>query len=147
MNGVNRSSGDISSPRTKTKTLIDTQLPIIVSGSGVVEKSSVKFSESFTFTFRATDNAGITSAGGIVYRSDQWPVSEVSGGVLISGNSLDGIWRVTISIPSTVNKGGIENNSIGTYSVYAKASDASANAARGADGGYYTYIGTITVSN
>ena len=123
----------------------DVERPVIVAGSGVVEKSTVKFEESFTFTFRVTDNTEVYSAGGIVYRPDQWPVKEVDGGVLISGNSQDGTWRVTIHIPRVVNKSGIENNPIGTYSVYAKARDLVNNVTR-LDGNYYVYIGTISVS-
>jgi len=106
----------------------------------------VKFEESFTFTLRATDNVGIDGVGGIVYRPDQWPVAELSGGVLISGNSLDGTYRVTISIPKTVNKGGIENNPVGTYAVWGNARDASGNAMRMPDGVYYIYLGTIEVT-
>jgi hypothetical protein len=124
----------------------DSQRPIIVAGSGVVEKASVVFGQSFTFTFRVTDNAEVFSTGGIVYRPDQWPVKEVDGGVLISGNYQDGTWRVTIDIPRTVNKGGIENNPIGTYSVYAKARDLANNVTRLEDGNYYVYIGTVSVT-
>ena len=117
-----------------------------MAGSGVVEKSSVKFEESFTFTLRATDNVGIASVGGIVYRPDQWPVAQLTGGVLISGNSRDGTYRVAISIPKTVNKGGIENNPLGTYEVWAHVTDTSGNAMRMSDGNYYIYIGTVSVT-
>lgn len=111
-----------------------------------MEKTSTGFAQSFTFTFRATDNVGIDNAGGIVYRPDGWPVAEIDGGRLVSGNVKDGIWRVSISIPSTVNKGGIENNPPGTYLIYGKTSDTSGNAMRLPDGNYYQYIGTISVT-
>ena len=116
-----------------------------MAGSGVVEKSSVKFEESFTFTLRATDNVGIASVGGIVYRPDQWPVAQMTGGVLISGNSRDGTYRVAISIPKTVNKGGIENNPLGTYEVWANVQDSATNSSY-VGGSYYIYIGTIEVT-
>ena len=125
----------------------DTERPVIVAGSGVVEKSTVTFTEIFTFTFRATDNVGVAGAGGIIYRPDNYPVGEIDSGRLISGSSQDGVWRVSISVPRRANPGGVEqDNPLGTYSVYAKASDSSGNAMRLSNGNYYIYIGTVSVT-
>jgi len=129
---------------TFTVVVPDTTRPVVVAGSGVVEKASVKFGESFTFTFRATDNIGVVSAHGIIYRPDSYPVIEGGNSPRISGSATDGIYRVTIAIPATVNNGGIQNNPTGTYKVYANVQDAASNSSY--DGGYYIYIGTIEVT-
>ena len=104
----------------------------------------MKFGENFTFTFRATDNVGISNAHGIVYRPDSFPVVEGGNSPRISGTVTDGVYRVTIAIPATVNNGGTQNNPTGTYKVYATVQDAATNASY--DGGYYIYIGTIEVT-
>ena len=123
----------------------DTERPVIVAGSGVVEKVSVKFGENFTFTFRATDNIGISSANAIIYRPDSFPVVEGGNSSRISGTSTDGVYRVTIAIPATVNNGGIQNNPIGTYKVYANVQDSASNSSY-VGGSYYIYIGTIELT-
>ncbi len=146
--GVNRSSGDQNSPRTPARTsepTSDTERPVIVAGSGVVEKASVKFGENFTITFRATDNVGIAGIQGIVYRPDSFPVFEGGNGPRISGSSTDGVYRSTLAIPATVNNGGIQNNPIGTYKVYANVQDSASNSSF-VGGSYYIYIGTIEVT-
>jgi hypothetical protein len=123
----------------------DTERPVIVAGSGVVEKASVKFGENFTITFRATDNVGIAGIQGIVYRPDSFPVFEGGNGPRISGSSTDGVYRSTLAIPATVNNGGIQNNPVGTYKVYANVQDSASNSSY-VGGSYYIYIGTIEVT-
>ncbi len=119
--------------------------PVIIVGSGIVEKSTVKFNEDFTFTFRVTDNVGVASTGGIIYRPDDFPVAQGGYSSLITGTAIDGVYRVTLSIPTTVNNGGTQNNPIGTYKISAWAQDAAQNASY-VSGSYYTYIGTIEVT-
>jgi hypothetical protein len=123
----------------------DIERPVIVAGSGVIEKASVKFGENFTFTFRATDNVDINSAHGIIYRPDSFPVVEGGNSPRISGTITDGVYRVTIAIPATVNNGGSQNNPIGTYKVYANVQDSASNPSY-VGGSYYIYIGTIEVT-
>jgi hypothetical protein len=125
----------ISSPLTITTLtpvpLGDTRNPSIVSGSGVVQQSTVTVGQSVTFTFRATDDIGVTSAGGIIYNGSQL-VSQGGSASRVSGTATDGIWSVTLSIPSA--------NSAGTYTISGFVQDALAK------GSGYIPVGTVAVT-
>ncbi len=109
----------------------DTRNPSIVSGSGVVQQSTVTVGQSVTFTFRATDDIGVTSAGGIIYNGSQL-VSQGGSASRVSGTATDGIWSVTLSIPSA--------NSAGTYTISGFVQDALAK------GSGYIPVGTVVVT-
>ena len=109
----------------------DTRNPSIVSGSGVVQQSTVTVGQSVTFTFRATDDIGVTSAGGIIYNGSQL-VNQGGSASRVSGTATDGIWSVTLSIPSA--------NSAGTYTISGFVQDALAK------GSGYIPVGTVSVT-
>ena len=110
----------------------DTRNPSIVTGSGVVQQSTVTVGQSVTFTFRATDDIGVTSAGGIIYNGSQL-VSQGGSASRVSGTATDGIWSVTLSIPSA--------NSAGTYTISGFVQDALAK------GSGYVPVGTVAVTS
>jgi hypothetical protein len=110
----------------------DTQNPVVVAGSGSVQQSTVTVGQSVTFTFRATDDIGVNSAGGIMYNGSQL-VSQGSGATRISGTATDGIWQMTLNIPAA--------NSAGTYTIQGFAQDALAK------GSGYVSVGSVVVVN
>jgi hypothetical protein len=116
---------------TFTTPTADTQNPVVVAGSGSIQQSTVTVGQSVTFTFRATDDIGVNSAGGIMYNGSQL-VSQGSGATRISGTATDGIWRMTLNIPAA--------NSAGTYTIQGFAQDALAKSSG------YVPVGSVVVT-
>ena len=111
---------------------VDSQNPVVVAGSGVVQQGTVAVGQSITFTFRATDDIGVTSAGGIIYNGSQL-VNQGGSATRVSGTASDGVWSVTLSIPDA--------NSAGTYTISGYVQDALSK------GSGYVPVGTIVVTD
>ena len=111
---------------------VDTQLPVLVQGSGTMSPSNIQPGNPLTVSFRVTDDFGCcSSARGYLLDSTGNSVVFVES-QRVSGTNLDGVYRSIINIPF--------GTAPGTYTIKAQAID---------NAGKYTRLetlGTITVA-
>lgn len=94
---------------------VDTQNPVIDPSSGVLSTTNVTRGQSFTLTYRVTDDIGANSTNGAyLYDSNGQMVASVSGS-RISGTALDGTYLATFTLS--------QNAAAGTYTLKAQTTD------------------------
>ena len=93
----------------------DLQNPVIVPDSGVASSSTPAPSESFTVTYRLTDDVGCCGYHQAwLYNPAGASLSQVTP-VLVSGTATDGTYRASFTMPASAASG--------TYTVKAQATD------------------------
>jgi hypothetical protein len=111
----------------------DLQNPVIVADSGVASSSTPAPSESFTVTYRVTDDVGCCGYHQAwLYNAAGTSLSQVTP-ALVSGTATDGTFRASFTMPA--------NAASGTYTVKAQATDLT---------GKYTHLqllATLTVGS
>jgi hypothetical protein len=118
---------------------VDSQNPVVVAGSGVIQQSTVKAGQPITLTFRATDDIGVTSAITRIVNTANNVVASMAA-TRVSGNAVDGTYTATLTVP------------IGypaeTYRVIAAAFDATQKSSVGTDSAFsaFVVIGTVVVT-
>ena len=116
----------------------DTAKPVVVDGSGTINKSSGTAESQFIVTFRATDDVGVNDISGII-RNAQGEVVTVRGSnQRSSGTALDGIWTVTVTVPT--------GTPLGQYSIFGRAQDLGNNAGT-PNSSSEILIGTIQITS
>ena len=101
-------------------TPIDTVVPIVVSGTGSINRTSGTAGSEFIVTFRATDDVGVNDISGIIRNANGEVVTVRGSNQRSSGTALDGIWTVTVTVPT--------GTPLGQYSIFGRAQDLGNNA-------------------
>lgn len=83
----------------------DNQNPVVVANSAVFSSPNIKLGGSVDISFQATDNRGVVSTVIALMDGNGNSLAWVSGS-LVSGLSISGIFKGTISIPNTFKTGG-----------------------------------------
>jgi hypothetical protein len=118
---------------------VDTQIPVVVAGSGALSKTTVTTNEEISFSLQATDDIGVTSVIVAIIDSTGLMVHQ-SSATRSSGTATNGRYSASIGIPS--------GYPAGTYRVMAAASDATQKTSVGTSGvsSQYVVLGTLTVT-
>ena len=101
--------------------LVDTQKPVIQVNCAFCQSLSAKAGETVRFTFRATDDYGISTVTAALYNKDEQIVLTLPMPTLISGDAKDGTYSVEYTITNELAS--VTDN----YTVRASAVDTSLN--------------------
>ena len=99
---------------------IDIVVPNVVSGTGTINRTSGTAGSEFIVTFRATDDVGVNDVSGILRNANGEVVVVRGSNQRSSGTALDGIWTVTVTVPT--------GTPLGQYSIFGRAQDLGNNA-------------------
>jgi V8-like Glu-specific endopeptidase len=123
---------------TVTAPVVDYNVPVVVSGSGVLSTLQITAGSAISATYRSTDDVGVTSSTlGIANISNVLIAQSTS--TLASGTEKDGSYQATVLIPL--------GTPVGTYRVVAKATDASGKSTIGNSGiSQFVTVGTFSVA-